>query len=292
MAQPPTPNVWSDARGAGRHELRVSYQPFYNLSSGRLQGHEALLRERVGLTSSFRSAASSLLSMDTDQLLQLDNWVARTATSQLADWRRNHGMTELILSVNISVPSLMDRAFVTALTQHLHELGIVHDRILFDIPAATLSAAQLDGECMAGINRLRTLGFTFCIDGIDGANARALDPAVWRSVDIAKLRPSVLRTTTQAPAGTADTSDMAQDAVAAVLGAGSHRPDPVRSDERFDTLCESLHDRDLPILVTGVETAEHLHLARSLGCEWAQGYFLGEPTFPTEIPPGATALRA
>lgn len=73
---------------------------------------------------------------------------------------------------------------------------------------------------------------------------------------------------------------------------GNDRRELVSAIARFDELCESLHDRDLPILVTGVETAEHLQLARSRDCEWAQECFLSEPTFATDTPPGAASLPA
>jgi predicted signal transduction protein with EAL and GGDEF domain len=34
---------------------------------------------------------------------------------------------------------------------------------------------------------------------------------------------------------------------------------------------------DLEVVAEGIETQDHLELLRSMGCEFAQGYFLGKP---------------
>ncbi|MDO5710117.1 MAG: EAL domain-containing protein, partial [Micrococcales bacterium] len=232
------------ALGSGQHGLYLFYQPFYNLSTGRLQGHEALLRQRIDGSSSFSPPSGLLPFLDAEQLLRLDGWVARSATTQLADWRSSHRVSERILAVNISVPSLLDPVFINGLTEHLSVLDIPLDRVLFDIHATTLSTLALDADVRTRIHNLRTRGFTFCIDGIDGVTERALDAGFWSCVDIAKFSPHLLA---------ADPLDTAS------------------TQGRFDELCEALHDRDLPILVTGIETPAHLELARSRGCEWAQG---------------------
>lgn len=245
--------------------LCLFYQPFYNLSTGRRQGLEALLRQRVDDPPSFSLPSALLPFLDAEQLLRLDDWVARSATTQLADWRSSHGVIETILAVNISLPSLLDPVLSHNLTEHLALLDLPLDRILFDINAAALSTLALDADVMAQIHRLRAKGFAFCIDGIDGVTERALDPSLWGSVDIAKVSLHLL----------------AADPVDATSGAG-----------RFEELCDVLHDQDLPILVTGIENAHHLELARAAGCEWAQGYLLCEPTLPMDDPPGASTLPA
>lgn len=243
--------------------LYLFYQPFYNLRTGHRQGLEALLRQRVGEPPSFSLPSALLPCKDAEQLLQLDDWVARSATTQLAGWRSSRGVSETILAVNLTLPSLIDPVFSQGLRQHLALLDLPLDRILFDISAAALSTLALDAGVLAQIDRLRTEGFTFCIDGIDGPAQRALDPRLWGSVDIAKVSLPLLA---------ADTGDMASAA------------------DRFDELCDWLHDQDLPILITGIETAEHLELARTRDCEWAQGYLLGEPTLPAASPPGTSTL--
>lgn len=251
--------------GSGQPGVCLFYQPFYNLRTGHKQGLEALLRQRTGEPASFSLPSAVLPFLDVEQLLQLDCWVARSATTQLADWRSSHGVSETILAVNLTLPSLVDPVFICSLTQHLALLDLPLDRILFDINAAALGTLAVDAGVMAQIDRLRTEGFTFCIDGIDSATQRALDPSLWGNVDIAKVSLPLL------DAGTGERTQGA---------------------DQFDELCDVLHDQDLPILVTGIETAEHLELARARGCEWAQGYLLGEPTLPTAGPPGVSTLSS
>lgn len=279
--------------GPAEHDFCLFYQPFYNLSSGRLQGHEALFRKRISDIRVFSAAATLVPLMNAQQLRRLDDWVALTASSRLAYWRDSHALTETILAVNVSVPSLLDAAFVASLTEHLYRLRVPHDRVLFDLQATTLSTNSMwTRELLSSIGRLRAAGFTFCIDGIDGQHEPGMDSEVWATVDIAKLSPELLAAATQDLTGAADVSNMTASQAGAATLDMQRQPEPRSGIDRFDDLCEALHERDLPILVTGVENAEQLALARSRDCEWAQGYLLGEPTFATDTAPGASALTA
>jgi EAL domain-containing protein (putative c-di-GMP-specific phosphodiesterase class I) len=49
------------------------------------------------------------------------------------------------------------------------------------------------------------------------------------------------------------------------------------------TIIALAHQLGRQVIAEGVETAEHLVILRSLGCEYGQGYFFAKPLVPEEI---------
>ena len=49
------------------------------------------------------------------------------------------------------------------------------------------------------------------------------------------------------------------------------------------TIITLAHQLGRQVIAEGVETAEHLVILRSLGCEYGQGYFFAKPLAPEEV---------
>ena len=49
------------------------------------------------------------------------------------------------------------------------------------------------------------------------------------------------------------------------------------------TIIALAHQLGREVIAEGVETAEHLTMLRSLGCEYGQGYFLSKPLAPEDV---------
>ena len=49
------------------------------------------------------------------------------------------------------------------------------------------------------------------------------------------------------------------------------------------TIIVLAHQLGRQVIAEGVETAEHLAMLRSLGCEYGQGYFLAKPLVPEDV---------
>jgi EAL domain-containing protein (putative c-di-GMP-specific phosphodiesterase class I) len=49
------------------------------------------------------------------------------------------------------------------------------------------------------------------------------------------------------------------------------------------TIIALAHQLGRQVIAEGVETAEHLTILRSLGCEYGQGYFLAKPLAPEDV---------
>ena len=49
------------------------------------------------------------------------------------------------------------------------------------------------------------------------------------------------------------------------------------------TIITLAHQLGRQVIAEGIETAEHLVILRSLGCEYGQGYFFAKPLAPEEV---------
>jgi EAL domain-containing protein (putative c-di-GMP-specific phosphodiesterase class I) len=49
------------------------------------------------------------------------------------------------------------------------------------------------------------------------------------------------------------------------------------------TIITLAHQLGRQVIAEGVETAEHLAILKSLGCEYGQGYFFAKPLAPEEV---------
>ncbi|MDO5696523.1 MAG: EAL domain-containing protein [Dermatophilus congolensis] len=220
------------------------YQPFYNLNTGRMQGVEALARLRSTDGGPQTPAEFFAEAERTGTIRQIDAAILEEALAQTARWHRETGHSDLILSVNMSAQTVRDRLFVPVIVATVGRHNVPGDRLLFDLPTTTFRA-MLDegGDAFAGVTALQKREITFCLDGFTAADIDLLPRAVDISVDIVKLHPS--------------------------LASGD--------DAALVEAIQAVQDAGLPVVAAGIETAEQLARVRELGCEWAQGFYLGAP---------------
>lgn len=111
-------------------------------------------------------------------------------------------------------------------------------------------------------------------------------------LDIAECSPDLLAAAAQDVSAAADKPHMTDSHVGAATARTERVPERESVVGRF-FVCEALREREgLRTLVTGVQSAEHMALARSSRSGWAQGHLLGEPTSSTDAAPGASAPTA
>jgi diguanylate cyclase (GGDEF)-like protein/PAS domain S-box-containing protein len=138
-------------RALTRNEFVLFYQPQVDTASGELRGFEALLRwwhpER-GLLS---PAEFIPVAEESGVIVPIGAWVLRTATAQMAEWRR-HGLPAVRLSINVSARQLESADFVDsilaavqshALERGQMELEITESLLMRDFEANALKLGQL-----------------------------------------------------------------------------------------------------------------------------------------------------
>jgi diguanylate cyclase (GGDEF)-like protein len=234
-------------RGLERDEFVLAYQPIHNVADGSLQGVEALvrwIRPGRGLVppNEFITVAEY-----TGMIVPLGAWVLDEALRQLSTWKRSGSVpTGFYVSVNLSPVQLSDPTLVDTIKGTLAKHHLDPSELTLEM---TETALIVDRSRMhATVTALAEAGASLSIDDFGTgyssfAYLRYL-PAKQIKVD----RSFVAGLTT-------NTRDSAL--VAAVIGLA--------------------HEFGMTCVAEGVETAEQLERLRHLGCDLAQGYFLGRP---------------
>jgi predicted signal transduction protein with EAL and GGDEF domain len=234
-------------RATERQEFRVHYQPIVSLLDNRMTGFEALVRwqrPEFGLVmpGTFITAAE-----DTGLILWIGGWVLQEACRQLCVWNVEfpHALP-FTMAVNISANQFAQDDLVSQVDRVLQETGMEPGNLRLEL---TESVTMRDEERTTRIlSELRKLGPRLCIDDF-GTGYSSLSYLRRFALDILKIDRSFV-------ADMLNNSE-SQEIVKTVLSLGSNL--------------------GMKVVAEGVETAEQANLLKSLGCEFAQGYFFSKP---------------
>ncbi|HET6965410.1 MAG TPA: EAL domain-containing protein [Acidimicrobiales bacterium] len=245
-------------RGAAeRNELRLYYQPVMDLASGKVVAAEALVRwqhPRLGLIgpAQFIDAAE-----DTGLIVPIGEWVMRTACRQAELWARRGQPIDL--AVNVSARQLANEEFFATVRRILEPLRSLPGRA----PRITLEITErvLISEPEAvgpRLDELKSLGLELSMDDF-GTGYSSLSNLRRFPFDSLKIdRRFVIGVLDREDDGTI---------VRAIIALA--------------------HGLGKTVVAEGVETAEQLQALRDLGCDFAQGFHIGEPqpatVSPTEL---------
>ncbi len=226
------------------HQLRVFFQPCLDLESGSVDRVEALLRwqhPREGLIgpSMFLPDAERTGMLPAITALVLDE-----ALAQCSALRR--GGVNLSVSVNLSVRNLLDETLTEQVVAALAKYSVPAHALEFEVTETTAMTDPV--RSVNALTSLRGLGVTIAIDDY-GTGYSSLAYLQTLPVQTLKIDRSFV-------------SKMNTDETDASI---------VRST--ID-LARSLGVR---VMAEGVEDAGTLDALRELGCDGAQGYFLGRP---------------
>jgi EAL domain-containing protein (putative c-di-GMP-specific phosphodiesterase class I)/GGDEF domain-containing protein len=239
-------------RGIERGELTLEYQPKRALSEGVSDAAEALVRWRHPTLGPLAPGAFIPLAEDTGLIRALTRWVLDAAVGQLADWHA--GGRPMRVAVNVSTRDLADLtfpAFVEALLeQHdvppsLLQLEITETELLAD---ASTAAQVLD--------RLARIGVSWAIDDF-GTGYSSLAQIQRLPVDEIKIDRSFVALMDRNPT----------------------------DDAIVRTTIDLARALGLRVTAEGVETGATLSRLTSLGCDYAQGYFVGHPAAAEDLRP-------
>ncbi|MBT0771911.1 EAL domain-containing protein [Kineosporia sp. J2-2] len=231
--------------GLAGGQFELHYQPVMSVATGRLRSYEALIRWRhpergmVPPNDFIPTAEESLL------ICEIGRWVLDTATRQLAAWTRQdpQGHGDVTMAVNISARHLASRTLVDEVRQALHESGVPASRLVLEITETVL----LDEPTAdAHLGDLRALGVAVSLDDF-GTGYTSIGQLQKLQVDTLKIDQSFLRS--QEPA----------------------------TQALVQLMVTAAHAFGLDVVAEGVETQEQLDRLVAIGCELAQGYYLGRP---------------
>jgi diguanylate cyclase (GGDEF)-like protein len=231
---------------AGRGELVLDYQPIIDLTSGTLQGVEALVRWMHPTRGLLPPSAFIELAEDTGAIVELGAWVLDTAADQLQSWRRSYGLPAMWLSVNVSVRQLDDPGFPAMVSGVLRRTGLEPANLVLEITESVL--ANPAGGAAAALETLRGLDVRVALDDF-GTGFSSLGYLRQLPVDILKIDRSF------------------------VSGEHANRP----GDLLLEAIVGLAQRLGLDVIPEGIEEPDQLARLQALGCSIGQGFLLSRP---------------
>ncbi len=227
-----------------REELELHYQPKISIPTNQVIGVEALVRWRHPVYGFVPADEFVAVAEHTGLIHNLTEWALRSSIEQCARWRA--AGIDLTVSANLSAKTLQDNDLPQLIENLLDGYGVEPERLIMEF---TEDAIMADTErCKANIVRLAQYGLKISIDDF-GTGYSSL--ACLKALPVHELK--------------IDTSFVRD----------------MLDDEDHQTIVRSTidlaHNLGLTASAEGVESVETLALLAAMGCDAAQGYFIGRP---------------
>ena len=152
----------SAMRAALAHrDFTLSYQPQFDLRTGRLIGAEALIRWRHAELGQISPARFIPLAERSGLIIPIGDWVLQEACAQAQRWRAA-GWTDLTISVNVSPVQFRRGSVEASVAQALDDSGLPSTNLELELTESLLIQDSLTlAESLAS---LRRMGVRFAID--------------------------------------------------------------------------------------------------------------------------------
>lgn len=147
-----------------RGELRVAYQPIFDVIERRLRGFEALVRWQHP-TRGILSAAEFVDQADESGIIVLvGRWMLNEVCSQLAEWRRAYPRAlPLSVSLNLTDREIVDPDFTASVEATLLKHELPARCLVIEMSEAAMTANA--EHAIPALRRLRQLGVQIQMDG-------------------------------------------------------------------------------------------------------------------------------
>ncbi|MGI9386492.1 MAG: putative bifunctional diguanylate cyclase/phosphodiesterase, partial [Methyloligellaceae bacterium] len=239
----------SDLRRAiDRRQIRVLYQPIMHLENEQLAGFEALLRWEHPRLGTLNPADFVPIAEETGFISELGSFVLDRAARQAARWQKALPDPEnpLFVSINISSRQLFRHDLIQDIRHILKRDAVPKGSVKLEV---TESLVMENPEQAAEILEwLKGAGAGLSLDDF-GTGYSSFNYLHRFPFDTIKVDKSLVQN-------------------AGINGSG---PVIVRS------IIALAHELGMDVVAEGVENAEDAKFLRSLKCEYAQGFFYGEP---------------
>lgn len=244
-------SLQNDLRGAaGRGELRVRYQPLFELAGGRLHGFEALVRwdhPQLGMLSPARFIP---LAESGGFMGEIDIWVFREACRCMSRWQTHYHCGDAFhMSVNLSCTHGQLLEVIPELCGILAASDIDGRCIGLEITESALAVAK--GDFIRQLCALKAQGVRLYLDDF-GTGHSSLSRLHQLPIDVLKIDRSFI----------------------AGLDAGK--------GEIARTIVTLAHGLGMTVVAEGVETRAQADNLREHGCDFGQGFLFSKPLTETD----------
>lgn len=233
-----------------REEFVLYYQPQLDLNTHRLVACEALIRWQHPDRGLLPPGEFIPLAEVSDVIRPLTDWIIDTAMAQAALWQANR--LPLRVAFNLSARNILDPNFVPHLLAALDRHGLVPHNVELELTETVLLHDPAHSAVV--LNALAERGFMLALDDF-GTGFSSLSYLKRYPFNILKIDRSFV-------------SDMHKDA---------------SSLEIVRSTIQLAHGLGMKVVAEGVEDEPTLNSLHALGCNYAQGYFIGRPMMASQI---------
>ncbi|WP_151446667.1 putative bifunctional diguanylate cyclase/phosphodiesterase [Lacisediminimonas profundi] len=238
-------------RALERNELQLLYQPKVDMLSGRIIGAEALVRwhsPELGLLGPHEFIP---LAEETGMIIQIGEWVLRTACEQLKCWH-DDGHRHLEMAVNLSGRQLREPNFVRQVEDVVARTGIDPRALELELTESMLMDAG--NPTIEKLHALRSIGIGLAIDDF-GTGYSSMSYLKMFPINTLKIDQSFVR---DLPGDSGDCAIV-------------------------QTILALAHNLQLQVVAEGIEKRGQADFLRTHGCGKAQGMLYGAPMTHEEL---------
>lgn len=234
-----------------RDQLSLHYQPQISIEDGHVIGVEALLRWQHPELGAISPAEFIPIAENSGRIIQIGEWVLRTATKQLKTWM-DSGLPPMMMAVNLSAVQFRHPSLSEVITNILDEFDLPPEYLELEL---TEAVAMDDPQAAVKVmDKLHEQGIRMSIDDF-GTGYSSLNYLKRFKVYKLKIDQSFVRDITH------DSEDKAL--VTAIIN--------MAASLGMQTIAE------------GVETGGQLAFLRLRGCDEVQGYYFSKPLPADEL---------
>ncbi|MFN7992962.1 MAG: EAL domain-containing protein [Bryobacteraceae bacterium] len=234
-----------------RKEVMLHYQPQFDLRTGRVAGVEALLRwenQKFG-----RIPASLVVSIaeETGLILPVGRWVVNEACRQASAWR-TAGYAPMKMGINISAIQFAREDLTGIVSSALQEHGLLPSCLDLEVTESVIMEDA--AESCRHLKELKRLGVSISLDDF-GTGYSSLSYLQQFPIDMLKIDRTFIQ--------------------------------KMNGAERTWTLVDAIiglaHSLGMQATAEGVQNEHQIGLLKSMGCDYAQSFFLARPGAPKRI---------
>lgn len=235
-------------RAVEQNQVTLLYQPIISLSTEELAGFEALPRWQHPKLGWLNPADFIPVADEGDLIFRLGSLVLNRAVADIMRWQKELPRPEqpLFVSVNISSRQLLHPELIPEIRNLIGRNSLSRGSLKLEISESLVM--ENPEQATQILDHLKSTGVELALDGF-GTGYSSISFLHRFAFDIVKIDSSFVHQSSAADNGSAI----------------------VRS---IVALASELNRK---VVAEGVETQEDAAFLRSLGCEFAQGYYYGEP---------------
>ena len=241
-------------RAIEKKQLRLVYQPIFYLPTESLAGFEALLRWEHPTLGTLNPTDFVPVAEEFDLIVKLGSYVLARAVREAARWHKElpRPDTPLFVSVNVSSRQLFRPELIKEVRHILGRAVIPKGSLRLEITESLVM--ENPEKATAVLRQLADAGAGLSLDDF-GTGYSSLSYLNQFTFDTIKIDRSFLHASGE-------------------NGSGS---------VILRSVVALSHELGKNVVIEGVETEDDVSLLRSIGCEYGQGFFYGEPMSEREV---------